>query len=261
MVDAYAKRGDEDGPERRQAEMRERLPRMQAEMAAAMPRPLRPVVVALLRHAAQTIPIRGVGKASYLQALDVARAAARRIGHLMANGGRLTEPGDVFYLTLKELLYGPVDDVRGLLAERRRVRADYEAVGLPAAWRGTPEPQATQRAETTVDLVRGVGVSNGTVEGVVRVVTDPTFDDVQPGEVLVAPTTDPSWASIMFISAALVVDIGGPISHAAVVARELGVPCVVNTRTGTSVLKNGDRVRVDGSAGTVEVLTHTNGEK
>jgi pyruvate,water dikinase len=64
----------------------------------------------------------------------------------------------------------------------------------------------------------------------------------------------------MFISAALVVDIGGPISHAAVVARELGVPCVVNTRDGTSVLKNGDRVRVDGSAGTVELLTRANGE-
>jgi pyruvate,water dikinase len=58
----------------------------------------------------------------------------------------------------------------------------------------------------------------------------------------------------MFVSAALVVDIGGALSHAAVVARELGIPCVVNTRTGTSVLRTGDRVRVDGKAGTVEVL-------
>jgi len=77
---------------------------------------------------------------------------------------------------------------------------------------------------------------------------------VEPGEILVTTTTDPSWASIMFISSALVVDIGGALSHAAVVARELGIPCVVNTRNGTRSLHTGDRVRVDGNAGTVEVM-------
>ena len=87
-----------------------------------------------------------------------------------------------------------------------------------------------------------------------RIVTDPSFADVEPGEILVSHTTDPSWASIMFVSAALVVDIGGIISHAAVVARELGIPAVVNTRHGTDLLRDGDRVRVDGSAGTVELL-------
>jgi phosphoenolpyruvate synthase/pyruvate phosphate dikinase len=73
-------------------------------------------------------------------------------------------------------------------------------------------------------------------------------------EILVAPTTDPSWSSIMFVSSALVVDIGSALSHAAVVARELGLPCVVNTREGTRLLRTGDRVRVDGTAGTVEIL-------
>jgi pyruvate,water dikinase len=100
----------------------------------------------------------------------------------------------------------------------------------------------------------GIGAGSGVVEGLVRVVHDPDFADVEPGEVLVAPTTDPSWASIMFVSAALVVDIGSVLSHAAVVARELGLPCVVNTRVGTRVLRDGDLVRVDGTAGTVEIL-------
>jgi pyruvate,water dikinase len=85
-------------------------------------------------------------------------------------------------------------------------------------------------------------------------VDDPTFAEVEPDEILVTPTTDPSWASIMFISAGLVVDIGGQLSHAAVVARELGIPCVVNTRVGSRVLHTGDRVRVDGAAGTVELV-------
>jgi phosphoenolpyruvate synthase/pyruvate phosphate dikinase len=77
---------------------------------------------------------------------------------------------------------------------------------------------------------------------------------VEPDEVLIAQTTDPSWSSIMFISSALVVDIGGALSHAAVVARELGIPCVVSTGHGTKLIKTGDRVRVDGSTGKVEIL-------
>lgn len=103
-------------------------------------------------------------------------------------------------------------------------------------------------------MIEGIGVSSGVVEGVARVVTDPAFGEVEPGEILVAPMTDPSWSSIMFLSAGLVVDIGGPISHAAVVARELGLPCVVNTRTGSRVIRTGDRLRIDGGSGRVEIL-------
>ena len=103
-------------------------------------------------------------------------------------------------------------------------------------------------------MLSGFGVSGGVVEGIARVLTSPDFAEVEPDEVLVAHTTDPSWSSIMFISSALVMDIGGSLSHAAVVARELEIPCVVNTQTGTSVIRTGDRVRVDGHEGTVEVL-------
>src|SRR5439155_12862608 len=105
--------------------------------------------------------------------------------------------------------------------------------------------------------ITGLGVSPGVVEGLARVVTDPTFAEVEPGEVLVARTTDPSWSSIMFVSAALVVDIGGALSHAAVVARELGIPCVVTTRTGSRTLRTGDVVRVYGGAGMIEIVLRT----
>jgi pyruvate, water dikinase len=71
----------------------------------------------------------------------------------------------------------------------------------------------------------------------------------------VAHTTDPAWAPVMFLAGGLVVDIGGQLSHAAVVARELGIPCVMNTLHGTRALKTGDRCRVDGAAGTVEILS------
>jgi pyruvate,water dikinase len=122
-------------------------------------------------------------------------------------------------------------------------------------WRGVPEPVLAETPEEeTAGTISGTGVSAGVVEGVVRVVTDPGFADVEDGEILVSPTTDPSWASIMFLSAGLVVDIGGALSHAAVIARELSIPCVVNTRNGSRALRTGDRVRIDGKAGTVEIL-------
>jgi phosphoenolpyruvate synthase/pyruvate phosphate dikinase len=100
----------------------------------------------------------------------------------------------------------------------------------------------------------GTGASPGAVEGRAVVVTDPARADVEPGDILVAYTTDPSWASIMFLAKALVVDIGGVLSHAAVVARELGIPCVMGTQQGTRVLRTGDLCRVDGTAGTVRIL-------
>jgi pyruvate,water dikinase len=86
------------------------------------------------------------------------------------------------------------------------------------------------------------------------VVLEPGDDDIEPDEILVAHYTDPSWSSILFLASALVIDIGGRLSHAAVVSRELGVPCVADTRNGTKIIRTGDLIRVDGTAGTVTVL-------
>jgi pyruvate,water dikinase len=85
-------------------------------------------------------------------------------------------------------------------------------------------------------------------------VLDPAEVDMEPGDVLVARTTDPSWASVMYPAGALVVEIGGQLSHAAVVARELGIPCVMGVPGATKTLRDGDWIRVDGSSGTVEIL-------
>jgi pyruvate, water dikinase len=93
------------------------------------------------------------------------------------------------------------------------------------------------------------------VEGRAVVVTDPGESDLDDGDILIAHTTDPSWVSLMFLSAGLVVDIGGLMSHAAVVARELGVPCIMNTGRGTSLIETGDIIRIDGGTGCVEILS------
>jgi phosphohistidine swiveling domain-containing protein len=256
MIAEYRRLDDDADPRLREQRARARLPALQAEVLAALPRSQRPGARMVLALAAKRIPLRGVAKRSYLQGIDVIRASARRIGADLVDAGEFNEADDVFSLTISELTGTLPADVRGLIDKRRRRREEYRQVAIPGAWKGQVEPFAPVAVDRSDDaqIVAGIGVSGGVVEGVARVVTDPTFAEVAPGEILIAPTTDPGWASIMFLSAGLVVDMGGPLSHAAVVARELGLPCVVNTRTGTQRLRTGDRVRVDGDAGTVEVL-------
>ncbi|MCD2194578.1 hypothetical protein LQ327_14490 [Actinomycetospora endophytica] len=263
LVGEYAQRPDSAGPRAREQRRREQAAVTTRELLAAVPRHRRPAVRALLALAAHRIPLRGVGKRSYLQSIDVARAAARRIGRCLVHDGRLGAVDDVFYLTVDELVAGVGEDMgrdgggdtAELVARRRRRRDQHAALRIPNHWAGQPDLLDEAHTDVAVgDALSGVGVSSGVVEGPVRVVTHPDFAEVRPDEILVAPTTDPSWSSIMFVSAGLVVDIGGALSHAAVVARELGLPCVVSTRTGTRALSTGDRVRVDGTAGTVTVL-------
>ncbi|MEA2168900.1 MAG: rifampicin phosphotransferase [Solirubrobacteraceae bacterium] len=255
MVRAYEGKPDDADPKLREPAARAEIARMQGEILAALPALQRPAVKRLLRLAADRLPLRGYAKRSFLQAIDVTRGAARRYGEHLVADGVLDDPDDVFFFTETELARPLPDGAKDLVARRRERRELFQTLTFPGSWTGELVPDLrSDRAASEETTLTGIGVSAGVVEGLVRVVEDPAFTDVEDDEILVAPTTDPSWASIMFVSAALVVDIGGALSHAAVVARELGIPCVVNTRTGTSVLRTGDRVRVDGKAGTVEVL-------
>jgi pyruvate,water dikinase len=229
-------------------------------LLAAVPTWKRPAARATLALARRNVTMRGIGKSGFLMAFDLTRACARRVGVLLAEGGTLADPEDVFYLTAQEIEGSLPVAVRAVVEERRAERAEFELLQLPTTWRGEPqasEISATPTGEDIDKAVTGLGVSAGVVEGVVRVVTDPTFADVEDDEILVAPTTDPSWASILFLCKGLVVDIGGHLSHAAIVARELGIPCVVDTRDGSKRLRTGDIVRVDGRAGRIDVLKST----
>jgi phosphohistidine swiveling domain-containing protein len=251
LLSSYA-----DRPDPTHTEEPARLADMRAELLGGLPRHERPPARLILRLAPQRILSRGIIKRSFLQCFDVARASARRAGVLLAEARWLADPEDVFYLTVDEL-QSVVRDVSGLVRERRLTRTAYQGTDLPAAWRGQPEPVTLEpdlAGNLNGTVIQGLGVSSGVVEGTARVVHDPAVDDVQDGEILIAPYTDPSWCSIMFISAGLVVDIGGALSHAAVVAREMGIPCVVSTSDASRRIRTGDQVRVDGGSGRVELL-------
>jgi pyruvate,water dikinase len=227
------------------------------DLLATLPAVKRPVAKLLLGMSDTFWPLRETGKATLLHSIDVGRAASRRIGELLVKDGRLADRDDVAYLTVEELLADDgAADWAETVALRRARREEYLLLDVPQTWSGVPTPtlRAERAAASGAAEYIAVSGSPGVAEGVVRVVHDPMADDFADGEVLVCEATDPSWASLFVCASALVIDVGSAMSHGAIVARELGLPCVINTRTGTRELRTGDRVRVDGTAGVVTVL-------
>ena len=222
----------------------------------------RPGTRLLLGLAAHFIPLREVGKNCYLRAVDAARAGVRIVGADLTERGSLTDPEDVWFLTWQELLSAcPDDDAAAVIEQRRAQHATFETLTIPDLFHGCPEPipLAAPEARGTDHeelVLHGVAACGGIVEARARVIADPTADDdgLEPGEILVAAATDPSWTTLFVGAAAVVTDLGGALSHGAIVARELGLPCVTNVKTGTAVIRTGDLVRVDGSNGTVTRL-------
>jgi pyruvate,water dikinase len=212
--------------------------------------------------AAHFIPLREVGKNSYLRAVDAARAGVRILGSDLVERGKLVDAEDVWFLTWQELLGTLPVDIAAAVERRRQQHATFEKLTIPDVFHGCPEPlprTPVVRGEVheTELVLQGVAACGGVAEGHARVVADPTvFDDdgLEPGEILVAAATDPSWTTLFVGAAAVVTDLGGALSHGAIVARELGLPCVTNVRTGTTDIRTGDIIRVDGSSGTVTRL-------
>jgi pyruvate, water dikinase len=254
MVESYSALDPDDSPSVREARFEAERHREEMALLASLYGLRKLKARALLRYARRGVALRGVGKVAFLQSLDVARAAARRLGTILQDAGVFADPEDIFFHTVDEIRASRWHD-RQTIADRRRERERYlHLAELPVHWTGMPDEVPAAESSELVETLEGVGASAGVVEGRVRVVSDPGDIELEPGEILVARTTDPSWAAIMYLAEGLVMDIGGMLSHAAIVARELGVPCVANTKVGTQVLRTGDLIRVDGGAGLVEIL-------
>jgi rifampicin phosphotransferase len=183
-------------------------------------------------------------------------------GRRLAGEGLLDAVDDVWLLTRDDLRAALTEtyDLRGLVAERRLDRARGLVEG-PKAYLGEPPPERERHAALEKfygsggGALSGAGASAGVAEGLARIVVTPEdFARVQPGDVLIAPTTTPAWTPLFGSIAALVTDTGGILSHAAVVAREYGIPAVVGAAGATGVIPEGARVRVNGTTGEVSLL-------
>jgi nucleoside-diphosphate-sugar epimerase/phosphohistidine swiveling domain-containing protein len=222
------------------------------------PIPLRAKPVALL--AVRQLRDREVRRDKMVRAIWVLRGLLREYGRRLTAAGVFGAADDVFYLLVDELLEMEAiealpQDISELVARRRAEHHRLAAVVPPTVFRGSWEPATVSAAPLTGgDTLRGVGVCGGKVRGRVRIVRPETIDELQPGEILVAEVTDVGYTAAFCYAAAVVTELGGPMSHAAVVAREFGFPCVVDVQGATRALPQGALVEVDGTAGEIRVL-------
>jgi pyruvate,water dikinase len=185
------------------------------------------------------------------------REILRPVGKELAEAGRLEHAEDIYFITLpeaKEALAGT--DLRPLVRESH---ASYEQelkrrhIPRLLLSDGT-EPTVEVDAAGSVDgMLKGTPASAGKVTAKARVILDPTGAQLQPGEILVAPSTDPGWTPLFLTASGLVMEMGGAMSHGAVVAREYGIPAVVGVPGATEHITTGQQITVDGSAGTVSI--------
>ena len=214
--------------------------------------PLRARPVALL--AAHQVRDREVRRDRVVRANWVLRNLLRELGRRLVTSGVLSDADDVFYLLVDELDALPADPA-ALVARRRAEQLRLADVVPPAVFSGDWRAGAVAASVLNPgESLTGVGVCGGPIRGRVRIVRPDTIDDLQAGEILVAEVTDVGYTAAFSYAAAVVTELGGPMSHAAVVAREFGIPCVVDVQAATRRLPPGALIEVDGSSGTIDVL-------
>lgn len=176
----------------------------------------------------------------------------------LVRAGVLPEKEDVFYLTFQELhevaRSNQVDDQ--LIQQRKEAFRSYHALTPPRVLTSDGEAVtgAYRRDDVPAGALIGLPVSAGTIEGRARVILDMAEADLEAGDILVTPFTDPSWSPLFVGIAGLVTEVGGLMTHGAVIAREYGLPAVVGVEQATRLIRDGQRIRVHGTDGYVEIL-------
>lgn len=239
---------------RAEAEAEAQVARLVAE-ATSRGRLRGAIVRAALRRARLFIGLRELPKYQIVLALAEVRRQLAEVGTDLTALGRIKRAEDVFFLTFADVeraLDGT--DMQDLVA-RRRGAYDFELerrhIPRMLLSDGT-EPETLLPAGAAADgALAGTPASAGTVTAAARVILDPVGAHLEPGEILIAPSTDPGWTPLFLTAGGLVMEMGGPNSHGAVVAREYGIPAVVGVPDATTRLRTGQQVTVDGGAGTV----------
>ncbi|TNH26463.1 pyruvate, water dikinase [Micromonospora orduensis] len=210
----------------------------------------------LLRRARSLAGLREAGKFAGLYPLRETRRQLLLIGADLRGTGLLDQSGDIMFLTLDEVhsVVHQGVDLRGVVAARRAVhRRELRRRSVPVALLsdGTDVETVLPATAAGEGTLVGVGASAGRVTGPARVVHDPATAHLEPGDVLVAATTDPGWTPLFLTAAALVTDTGAIMAHGPTVAREYGIPAVICVPDATRRITTGQLVTVDGGAGTV----------
>jgi len=259
--------GQAKDPHARQAAAVERREQFTRETLARLRWPIKGWFEKLLRWAQATSPMREdsiffMGTAHPHIRRLLGELASRLVAH-----GALSQPEEIYWLEERELVSSiaaletgePATDYSRQIRKRK---AEWQAQRRITPPIMLPEKTGWKRlihgaeAETKdgLTILKGIGTSAGTVTAPARVLLGPEdFDSMKPGDVLVAVTTTPAWTPLFALASAVVTDIGGPLSHSSIVAREYGIPAVMAARGATQHIRSGQMLTVDGAAGTVSV--------
>ena len=270
LLDAlrFRLRGEGGDPHERQRRSADRRDAETAAVRARLDPARRAVFTRLLRWAQAAAPLREDALADVGLGWPLLRRMLLELGRRLAAAGAVDGPDDVFWLRRDELIdaaaaldgrAGPAGHA-DVVAERRAVWRGQRRAAPPQLlperrWRFLERWMPATGVDQTGPVLRGVGASAGVATAPARVLSGPAeFGAMRPGEVLVASITTPAWTSLFPMAAAVVTDVGGPLSHSSIVAREYGIPAVLGTNVATRRIRSGDRLRVDGDAGTVTLL-------
>jgi rifampicin phosphotransferase len=200
-----------------------------------------------------------------IRVFDMVRTEVLAAGCTLVEAERLEAPEEVWYLQLPELVQALEDpdlDLPALVRERRAEHARHQELSPPRVLTSDGEaPKPPRDASLPPGTYGGTAASAGSIEGVVRVIRDPNTEVLHKGEILVAPYTDPGWTPLFLNAAAVVIEVGGVMTHGSVVAREYGIPAVVCLPDATTTFHTGQRIRVDGDQGLVTILTDETDEE
>jgi rifampicin phosphotransferase len=213
-----------------------------------------------LKQAQDGLVLRENIKSEAIRCMAFLRFGLLELGKRLCERGVIASADDIFFLSIEEMesvvLGGAPEELREIIARRR---ADYElnlSIRPPKIVRGRFDPENFE--PDTVDLdrkvLKGLPVSPGVVLGPARVMLRSDNGKILPGEIMVAPFTDPGWTPHFLTAAGIVMDLGGLLSHGSIVAREYGIPTVVNVGPATQIIKTGQMIKVDGTKGTVKIL-------
>lgn len=273
-------RGQGNDPHERQRLSAERRENQTNQAISRLGPKRKAAFLRLLRWAQNAAPVREDALADVGLAWPLLRRMLLELGRRLVDSAVIAEPADVFWLRRHELKSavefglaapGALTTV-AITGADRPVRADA-VEERKMLWRGQAKAAAPQllpesrwmegafgkmmpagSQDQLGDIIKGVGASSGRVTAPARVLKGPQdFGLMVPGDVLVARITTPAWTSLFAMASAVVTDVGGPLSHSSIVAREYGIPAVLGTGVATQRLTSGQRIRVDGDAGTVAI--------
>ncbi|MBF8187169.1 pyruvate, water dikinase [Nonomuraea sp. K274] len=212
----------------------------------------------LMRRSRKLTGLREIGKFAWLPALQAARGQLLLIGNDLVSRGLLERADDVMFLDLFEAraaVHDGADHREPAAARRAAYERESRRPAVPGALLsdGTDVEALAPQGPVEDGVLIGMAGAAGRATGRARVIRDPSGAHIEPGEILVAPTTDPGWTPLFMTTAGLVTETGSPVAHGPTVAREYGIPAVICVRNATHEIRTGQLITIDGSAGTVRI--------